>query len=73
MGAAASPPSRPDWPGVWHSWPIGGLKYEGASSSVSIVLEREWAVYQKKTQLDLYGKAVASEARANDCVHSKVR
>jgi len=36
MGAGASPPSRPDWPGMGHSWPIRRIKYEGATSSVSL-------------------------------------
>src|SRR3972149_7070857 len=29
-------------------------------------LERKWAVYREKKQLDLYGKPIASESRSND-------
>jgi hypothetical protein len=48
-------------------------RFRIAESEHSKVLERKWAVYRKKNQLDLYGKAIASESRANDCVHSNVR
>ena len=39
----------------------------------SKVREREWAVYRENSQLDLYGKAIASESRAKDCAHSNFR
>jgi len=35
-------------------------RFQIAEAEHTKVLEREWAVYQKKNQLDLYGKAVDS-------------
>jgi hypothetical protein len=48
-------------------------RFQIAEAEHSKVLEQEWAVYRKKNQFDLYGKATASESRANDCVHSNIR
>jgi len=48
-------------------------RFQIAEAEHTKVLEREWAVYRKKNQLDLYAKAIASESRAHDCVHSNVR
>ena len=48
-------------------------RFQIAEAEHSKVLQREWAIYRKKNQIDLYGKAIASESRANDCVHSNVR
>lgn len=48
-------------------------RFKIAEAQHTKVLERQWAVYREKNQLDLYGKAIASESRGNDCVHSNVR
>jgi hypothetical protein len=48
-------------------------RFEIAEAEHTKILGRGWAVYRKQNQLDLYGKAIASESRANDCVHSNVR
>lgn len=48
-------------------------RFEIAEAEHTKILEREWAVYREQNQLDLYGKAIASESRAKDRVHSNVR
>ena len=48
-------------------------RFEIAEAERTKILDREWAVYRKQKQLDLYGKAMASEDRADDYVHSNIR
>jgi hypothetical protein len=48
-------------------------RFQIAEADRTKVLEREWIAYRKNNQLDLYGKAIASQSRANDCVHSNFR
>lgn len=42
-------------------------RFKIAEAQHAKLLERRWAAYREKNQLDLYGKVVVSEFRAHDC------
>jgi len=52
---------------------LSSARFKIAEAQHAKVLERQWAVYREKNQLDLYGRVIASESHGNDCVHTTAR